>query len=308
MIAWIFPGQGSQAAGMAAKLESPAAFGVFESAGEAIGWNVRAACVEWSDEQLAPTVVAQPAILATSLAAAATLAERGLQPDLVAGHSVGELAALVVAGCLEPRDACRLVGIRATAMAGAGEAQAGSMAAILGLDPETVADLCASAIGEVVVANINAPGQVVVSGESAAVAIVCASARAAGARRVIPLNVSVAAHSPAMRPAEDALRDALGGVEIRAPHVPFFSCSAAARLHDPRSIAASLAAGITRPVRWTETVGAMTAAGADHFVEVGPGEVLTGLIRRIAPDARTAHVGSDAEVESLALALEGASA
>ncbi|HEV2685960.1 MAG TPA: ACP S-malonyltransferase, partial [Actinomycetota bacterium] len=259
-------------------------------------WDVRAA------DKLDSTEVAQPAILAASVAAARALEASGMLPDLVAGHSVGELAALVVARALPFEDALRVVVARANAMG----AHPGSMAAVLGLTPDVVETVCAGIDGTVVVANVNAPGQVVISGEQPSVHAAIPVLKKAGARKVIPLAVSVAAHSPLMEPAKVALARALRDVQLNAPSIPFASCTEGRFLTEPSEIKDALIQALTRRVDWPACVTTVHKAGTDLFVEVGPGRVLTGLNKRIVPDARATSVGSHAEAIALANELAAA--
>ena len=299
MIGWIFPGQGSQHVGMGAGLGSAAARDVFATASDVLGWDVLRVARAGPSERLDATEVTQPAILAVSVAAARTLEGLGLRPDAVAGHSVGEFAALVAAGSLGFEDALRAVAARAEAMRRASRAHPGSMAAVVGLPASRVVDLCAEAEGVVVPANLNGPEQVVVSGDHDAIADLAARARAEGGR-VIRLKVSVPAHSPLMAPARDALATALADVRWSPPRVPFFS-GASGRRHDRADeVEGLLVRGVTEPVRWADAVASMHGGGVDVFVEVGPGAVLSGLVRRIRPDVETAQVGDDAEAEALA--------
>jgi [acyl-carrier-protein] S-malonyltransferase len=291
MDAWVFPGQGSQASGMGAGLTGAEADRTFGSASSILGWDVRAVCEAGPEEYLRTTEIAQPALLTVCVAAARTLAARGLRPDLVAGHSVGEFAALVAAGLLSFDDALRAVIVRAGGMARAGRDHPGAMAAVLGLGLEGVEALCTRA-GDVVVANVNGDEQVVISGTLDGIERARSLARSTGAKRVMPLNVSVAAHSPLMAPAADDLAHALRSMTFEHPAVPFASGFTGAFVDDPAELPSLLAAGVTGRVRWVETVHALAAAGAERFVEVGPGSVLSGLIRRIVPDAIVVQAGN----------------
>ncbi len=305
MIAWIFPGQGSQFAGMGAGLSSEFARDTFAIARDVLGWDVRWACVEGPATSLGRTEVSQPAILTVSVAVAETLKASGALPDVIAGHSVGEFAALVVAQAVSFEDALRAVAVRGDAMARAGKQRPGSMTAILGLTLERVERVCEEAAGEVQVASINAPTQIVVSGQRDAVAAAAERARAAGARRVVPLDVSVAAHSSLMRPAADELRRALQRVSIRKPVTPFVSCVTGAREEDPDQITELLCRALTAPVRWVDAVRAIGADGTHRFIEVGPGRVLCGLVRSILPDPEVTPIGDDESIRDLAGALTG---
>jgi [acyl-carrier-protein] S-malonyltransferase len=272
----------------------------WETARRVFGWDLRSVCRHGPAELLASTTVAQPAILTASVAAARALEATGSTPDLVAGHSVGELAALVCARALTFEDALHVVTVRAGAMARAGESHHGGMAALIGLPAERVKDICARTPGVVVVANVNTADQIVISGEDAAVRVAAESARAAGARRVIPLAVSVAAHSPLMRPAAEELERALETVRLLEPVVPFVSCISGDFVGHPDEIKRELVRAMTEPVVWPACVETLLAAGTDLFVEVGPGRVLSGLIRRIARDARIASVPDERAAISFA--------
>lgn len=293
MIVWVFPGQGSQSVGMGTGLKSEAARETFAIANEVLGWDVRAACLEGTEASLGETKTSQPAILTVSVAAARSLEACGSFPDAVAGHSVGEFAALVAARAMSFEDALRAVTARADAMARAGRAASGGMAAILGLALDDVERLCRDVGGHVGIAAINGRAQIVISGERDVVEAVAVAARAAGARRVIPLNVSVAAHSTLMEPASVQLKRALESVSIRPPRVPFVSCVSGGLERDPSEISDLLCGALTRPVRWVDTVEALAEIGATGFREVGPGRVLTGLVRGILPDANVTPVGDD---------------
>lgn len=293
MNAWIFPGQGSQAVGMSEGLEAEPARRTFALAGDVLGWDVRAVCADGTAEVLDATEVVQPALLTTSVAAASVLESHGLLPDLVAGHSLGEFAALVAARAFPFEDALRAVEVRGRAMGAAGRARPGGMAAVLGLSLAAVEEACANAPGTVVVANVNGPDQVVISGERDAVAAAGDALRSAGARRVIPLAVSVAAHSPLVAGAGAELRAALASASIVPPAVPFVSCSSGRFLEDPAAIVEQLVAGVAGQVRWLDTVRALERAGAGSFIEVGPGNVLSSLVRRILPGATVLAAGDD---------------
>ena len=290
---------------MGGHLSSDAALGTFADARDVLGWDVRSVCIDGPADALGETEVSQPAILTVSVAVAESLRATGSTPDLVAGHSVGEFAALVVAGAISFEDALRAVTVRASAMARAGRERPGGMAAILGLSHEDVENACGIAPGFVSVATINAPTQIVVSGERHAVELVTEAARAAGARRVIPLDVSVAAHSPLMETAAQELRRVLEQVSIHPPAVPFVSCGSGGPAADPGEIAGLLCAALTRPVRWVETVHALCAAGAGRFVEVGAGRVLSGLVRSILSEPDVTPIGDDDAIELLAGELTG---
>ncbi|HJR18233.1 MAG TPA: ACP S-malonyltransferase [Actinomycetota bacterium] len=305
MLGWVFPGQGSQFVGMGAGLASGVARETFDIANDVVGRDIRSACLNGPVAVLGATEICQPAILTVSVAAARSLEAVGLFPDVVAGHSVGEFAALVAARAISFEDALRAISARADAMAAAGRETPGAMAAILGLDREAVEAACRATGRTVGVAAINGPSQIVISGERGAVDLAAESARNHGARRVIPLDVSVAAHSLLMEPAKVGLREALDEVSIRAPRVPFVSCVVGRVVDDPIEIADLLCEALTCPVRWVETTRAMWDSTADRFYEVGPGKVLTGLMRGILPEAEIAPVGHDDAIAELSGSFVG---
>ncbi len=305
MISWIFPGQGSQFVGMGTRLSSDAARETFVTAQQVLGWDVRAVCAEGPSDALGATEMAQPAILTVSVAIARALESVGSFPDVVAGHSVGEFAALVAAHAISFEDALRAVAVRANAMALSGRKRLGGMAAILGLTPDQVEHACGGVGGIVGIAAINAPTQVVISGEATAVEAAAEIARTAGARRVIPLDVSVAAHSPLMQPAAHDLRAALATASILEPLVPFVSCVSGTLQDDPAAIAALLCDALARPVLWAETVRALDGIGVDRFLEVGPGKVLSGLVTSTLPGADVSPVGDNDAIARLAGELAG---
>jgi [acyl-carrier-protein] S-malonyltransferase len=300
LIAWVFPGQGSQFVGMSDGLDEQPARATWETARSFLGWDVSSVCAHGPKELLDATEVAQIAILTASVATQHAIEATGLLPDLVAGHSVGEFAALVAARSLAFEDALQVVKIRGEAMAAAGAQHDGGMAALIGLDAADARAVCDRTHGTVVVANVNGPGQVVISGERDAVTAASEAARAAGARKVIPLAVSVAAHSPLMAEAARALHDALAAVVISPPAIPFVSSTEGRTLHEPEEIRAALVLALTRSVDWPRCVSAMHEAGARAFVEVGPGRVLSGLNKRIVSDAYIASVGNHVEAVGLA--------
>jgi [acyl-carrier-protein] S-malonyltransferase len=290
-VAYLFPGQGSQAVGMGQALaqQFAAARETFQEADDILGFPLTALCFNGPADTLTATQNAQPAILTASVAALRAL--RAARPDLpapccVAGHSLGEYSALVAAGALAFADALRLTRLRGQLMAAAGAAHGGSMAAVLKLADDAVAALCAQAAAEsgdvVQVANYNSPGQVVISGGATGVAAATARAKSAGAR-VMPLAVSVAAHSALMAPAAKGMAEAVNAAAFAAPTVSVIGNVQAQPLITVDEVRAELVAQLTSPVRWTDSVNYMATQGADLFVEVGPGTVLTGLVRRINP-------------------------
>ena len=303
-LVFVFPGQGAQAVGMGRSLfeSSAAARAAFEAVDAACGEAISALCFDGPEAALKETKNTQPCLFATSVAALAACREAGLEPAAVAGHSVGEYAALVAAGALDLATGARLVQQRALAMATAAAQNPGSMAAVLGLDAGVVKDACASVEGIVVPANDNCPGQVVISGEADALAAVSPLLKERGAKRVLPLEVSGAFHSPLMESAAAALKPVIEAAAIAAPALPIVANVTADYEVSAEEIKANLAAQVAGPVRWTETIQRLTADGYTHFVECGNGKVLAGLIKRIAPEAVVFSVGDSA---SLAAAVEG---
>ena len=287
----------------------PEARALFDAANEALGFSLTEPMFGADGDEAAErealqqTDVTQPALYVHSLAAAAVLKERGHTPDQAAGHSLGEYSALAATGALGFEDGLHLVRLRGTLMAEAGHRRPGTMAAVLGLDDEAVAAACeeASQEGSVVqAANFNAPGQVVISGDEDAVARASETLKAQGARRVVPLPVSGAFHSPLMEYAKDGLREALLETDVRAPRCPVYLNVTAAPTSDPEEIQQRLLEQLTAPVRWSETLKQMQQDGATRFVEVGTGNVLTGLVRRtLGRNVETATVGTAEDVSKL---------
>lgn len=285
MKAYIFPGQGSQFSGMGRDLyeRSTEARSLFDRADRLLGFGLTTAMFTGTDEELRQTNVTQPAVFMHSVATA--LADDTFAPDMVAGHSLGELSALVAAGALSFEDGLMLVFQRATAMQRACELQPSTMAAILGLDDATIGRVCAdiAAVGELVVpANYNCPGQVVISGSLAGVQLACDQLKAAGAKRTLILPVGGAFHSPLMEPAREELARAIETTKFSEPRCPIYQNVTAQPATDVEVIKANLVAQLTAPVRWTQSVEAMVADGATEFIECGPGKVLQGLVKKIA--------------------------
>lgn len=282
--AYVFPGQGAQAVGMGKDLyeEHAEVRALFERANELLGFRITDLMFAGTPDDLKQTRVTQPAVFLHSVAMAKAL---GVEPEAVAGHSLGEFSALVVSGALSFEEGLLLVSKRAMAMQQACEQVEGTMAAVLGLADEAVEAVCAETEGVVVAANYNCPGQLVISGEKGAVEKACAKAKEAGARRALPLPVGGAFHSPLMEPAREELAEAIAAAHFQTPRCPIYQNVDAAPHTDPEEIKQNLIAQLTAPVRWTQTVEQMVADGCSHFTELGPGTVLQGLIRKIAPDA-----------------------
>lgn len=340
-IAFVFPGQGSQAAGMGADVyaASPAARSVFDAADTALGFALTHLCFEGPEETLRETVNAQPAIVAVSLALLAALREAlgAAAPDIAAaplfagpprpaytaGHSVGEYTAAAAAGALDLAGTLRLVRERGRLMHEEGTRCAGGMAAIIGLDDAALGAICDEATlrargelgvaagapethpgaGRVIVANYNSPGQTVLSGERRALDLALDLARERGARRVMPLSVSGAFHSPVMAPAASGLAAAIAQAPIQAPEIPIISNITAEPLTTAAALRDELARQIAAPVQWSRTVEYLSSQGVTTFVEIGPGQVLSGLIKRIAKGATLLSVGSAEDVPAVAQRL-----
>jgi [acyl-carrier-protein] S-malonyltransferase len=291
--AFLFPGQGSQFVGMGRELydRQPAARALFDEADARLGFPLSRLCFDGPEAALTDTAVQQPALFTTSLAAWAVLSERG-QADAayVAGHSLGEFSALAAAGALSFAAGLALVRRRGELMKLAGERQPGGMAAILGLDAAPVAEVCAAAAAEtggtVGVANDNCPGQVVITGDETALARAMSLLAEAGARKVVRLPISIAAHSPLMGSVAEEFAAAVAAAPLAPARVPVAANVTARPISTPDEIRAELTAQLTAPVRWTESIRALGALGVDSYVEVGPGDVLLGLVKRIDRDAR----------------------
>ncbi|MFO0907243.1 MAG: ACP S-malonyltransferase [Isosphaeraceae bacterium] len=289
-IAFLFPGQGAQVVGMGRELtaELPAARSLFERANEVLGFDLTKVCFEGPADALEATDVSQPAIYVASLAALESLKQA--EPEVVAacagaaGLSLGEYTALVFAGALDFETGLRIVRLRGQAMQAAAVATPSGMASVLGLDESGIEELCrkVEGHGRLWKANLLGPGNIVVSGEKSALAQVEAAATELGAGRVVPLAVAGAFHTPLMKPADETLAQALAGAGLQAPRIPVYSnVNAEPHTGDPATITATLAAQVTQPVRWEDSVRRMLADGFDTFYEIGPGRVLAGLLKRI---------------------------
>ena len=303
MRAFVFPGQGAQAIGMGQDLAAnyPAARAVFDAVDEALSQKLSALIAEGDIAELTLTENAQPALMATSMAAMAALNAEGVEIDVasfVAGHSLGEYSALCAAGALDLADTARLLKTRGLAMQQAVPVGQGAMAAILGLDFAAVTEVAAQAAGHEIcqAANDNDPAQVVVSGNKAAVERAVELAKAEGAKRAVLLPVSAPFHCALMQPAADAMAEALADVAIAAPKVPLVANVTAAPTSDPEAIRRQLIEQVTGSVRWRESVAAMAASGVTSFYEIGAGKALSGMIRRIHREASVAAIGTSADV------------
>jgi [acyl-carrier-protein] S-malonyltransferase len=298
-IAFCFPGQGSQDVGMGKAFAErfPEARAVFEEASDAAGFDVARVCFEGPIEELTKTEVQQPALVTTSIACLRGVESLGIRPDYVIGHSVGEYAALTAAGAIPSRDAVVLVRERGEAMAEAAREHPGAMAAVLGLADEVVEDLC-SAIENVWPANYNCPGQVVVSGEKGAVDRLVEEATAQGARKTVKLRISGAFHSPLVARAAERMRPALESITWQEPAPPFMS-TVTARLETAQRLASILVEQLTGPVKFTQAIRGLVQEGAELFVEIGPGQVLSGILRRCDRSLKTVSVGDPDSLRKL---------
>lgn len=289
MKAYVFPGQGAQFTGMGKDLyeQSPVAKALFEKANEILGFRITDIMFDGTADALKETKVTQPAVFLHSVILAKTLAD--FNPEMVAGHSLGEFSALVANGTLSFEDGLRLVSQRAMAMQKACELAPSTMAAVLGLDDAIVEQICAETEGVVVAANYNCPGQLVISGAVPAVEAACEALKAAGARRALVLPVGGAFHSPMMEPAREELAAAIEATVFSTPSCPVYQNVTASAVADPAEIKKNLIIQLTAPVKWTQSVQQMIADGATSFTEVGPGKVLAGLINKIDKEAVTVN-------------------
>lgn len=288
MKAYIFPGQGAQFVGMGQELHQNHSLAreLFETANEILGFSITEVMFQGSPEDLKETKVTQPAIFLHSVILGKVLGT-GFSPDMVAGHSLGEFSALVANGCLDFEDGLKLVSQRALAMQKACELRPGTMAAILGLDDAVVEELCEKTEGVVVPANYNCPGQLVISGEVEAVNLACERMKEAGAKRALLLPVGGAFHSPLMEPAREELAAAIEATRFHQPSCPIYQNVGAKAVSDPEEIKGNLILQLTAPVKWTQSVQQMIRDGVNSFVEVGPGKVLQGLVKKIGPEVET---------------------
>ena len=301
--AYIFPGQGSQSVGMGLYLyvHYASARDVFDEVDKTLGFPLSRLCFEGPEEDLVQTINVQPAVLATSIAclkAAQEASDNGLpSPTFVAGHSLGEYTALVVAGVLSLSDAVRLVRERGRLMHEAGKRQPGGMLAIIGMDEETTRDVCRS-VGTKI-SNMNGPGQIVISGDQNSLAKARRLAQIKGARRIIPLKVSGAFHSPLMEPALEGLRNAISGFTFNEASVPLVANVTAQPLTDINAIKEELISQILHCVKWQQSIETMIARGVTTFFEIGPGEVLSGLVKRISPGVQLFNINNNESVSEI---------
>lgn len=302
-VAFCFPGQGSLEVGMGREIAEavPEAMEVYRVGSEATGMDLAHLCFEAPLEELVETEVQQPTLVATSLAILAAVRKEGIEPDIVVGHSVGEFAALASVRAMSDGEAIGLVRERGLAMAEAARQRPGAMAAILGLEDQLVETLCRKILG-VWPANYNCPGQIVVSGENAAVEECCAEAESLGARRAIRLKVSGAFHSPLVGQAGRALKPAIDRIRFSDPVAPFMS-TVTAKIEPAQRLGSLLVDQLTAPVRFTQAAGELMRGGVTTFVEIGPGNVLSGLVRRIDRGVRTFSVNDLASLEKVKEAL-----
>lgn len=285
MRAHLFPGQGSQFPGMGKELfeNYDLARKMFDRANEILGFDLSKIMLEGSKEDLQQTRVTQPAIYLHSVVTAKVM-ENDFPPAAVAGHSLGEFSALTAAGAIDFESGLQLVSQRAEAMQKACNLESGTMAAVLGLEDETVEEICRQTQGVVVAANYNCPGQLVISGGASAIASACEALKAAGARRALILPVSGAFHSPLMEPARSELAQAIDATPFSTPLCPIYQNTTAQAVNDPLEIQNNLIAQLTAPVKWTQSIQAMIQNGITEFIEVGPGKVLQGLVKKINPE------------------------
>ncbi len=288
MNAYIFPGQGAQFVGMGLDLyeKYPVAQELFENANEILGFHITDIMFEGTPEDLKETKVTQPAIFLHSVILSKVMGD-GFMPDMVAGHSLGEFSALVANGVLNFEDGLKLVSQRALAMQKACEIQPSTMAAVLNLPDDVVERICDETPGIVVAANYNCPGQLVISGEVAAIELACEKMKEAGARRALVLPVGGAFHSPLMEPAREELAAAIEGTAFATPNCPIYQNVSTTAVTNSEDIKTNLISQLTAPVKWTQSVQHMISDGATLFTEVGPGKVLQGLVRKINSEAET---------------------
>ncbi|NTU43268.1 MAG: ACP S-malonyltransferase [Nitrospirales bacterium] len=304
----VFPGQGSQAVGMGKELYEnfPEVKALYDEASTALGYDLAELSFQGPAEELNRTDRTQPALLVASIAAFTALRLKGIAPSAVAGHSLGEYSALVAAGSITLADAVRLTAERGRIMQDAVPAGKGLMAAILGLDRSAMDEICSAVTsGYCAAANYNCPGQIVISGEKAAVEEAMKQAKEKGAKRALPLAVSVPSHCRLMEEAGKRFAEVLKGIEVRTPQFSFVNNTEARFISDPGEIRDSLVRQLSRSVLWEDCVKAVYASGATTFIEAGPGKVLSGLIKRIAPEAKILNVEDTASLEKTVAEIKG---
>ncbi|NQU67443.1 MAG: ACP S-malonyltransferase [Candidatus Marinimicrobia bacterium] len=298
----LFPGQGSQFVGMGLDIYTklPSAKSYYKIANEILGVDIAEISFNGPEDLLRQTQNTQPAIFTHSICVFTYLKEIGISYDATAGHSLGEFTALVASGVLTFEDALSLVKVRSQEMAKAGKIMPGTMAAIIGADNDQIEKICQQD-GVVVVANINAPGQIVISGEIPAISAAIETAKLLGVRRALPLNVSGAFHSPLMKPARIALSNTIESLSFNAPTVPIYQNATAQPVTDPEIIKSNLLLQLESPVRWVETIQNMKIDGHSSFIEIGPGKILQGLQKRIFPDSHVSSLGTLKQTEEYAI-------
>lgn len=296
---WMFPGQGAQKVGMAKDFYENSAFArqLFDEADAALDFDLKSTCFE-ENEQIHLTEYTQPCLVTACLAIAAELRKCGFRPDMTAGLSLGEYAAIAAAGGLRPLDAIRLVRKRGLLMQNTIPAGEGSMCAVLGMETAAI-EAVLSGINGVTIANYNCPGQIVITGRTAAVETAAEKLKAEGARRVVPLKVSGPFHSPLLKTAGEELAEELAKVELHQLEAPYYANVTAAKVTEKAEIAPLLAKGVSSPVRWQQSVETMIADGADTFIEIGPGRTLAGFLKKINPDVKVYNVATWEYMENL---------
>lgn len=302
---YLFSGQGSQYSGMGKEIceMNPASLQIYECASDILGFDLAKICFDGEEAELAKTSVAQPAIMATSLAVLELMENEGIPFEAVAGHSLGEYAAMVASGMLSLEDGFRVIKERAAAMQECAEHQDGSMYAILGLDSNTIAEICASIDGYVVPVNYNSPAQTVIAGETPAVEAAVAAFEGK-ARRAAKLNVNAAFHSKLMQPAADRFKQAISGISFHTPAIDFYANLTGAKLEDFSDMPSYLASHLVSPVQFVKELNALQQAGFENYVELGPNKVLTGLVKKTLKDVTAVNVENKKTVEAALAKLQ----